>query len=397
MTGQYAHQNGLMGLVNCGWSMPEKTRTIVDEFNDAGYETVHCGMQHERSSDDKNRYSIGMSGKTDDKYPLNTESAYRQALVYLESRNREKPFYMNIGCHEVHCTNWMNRVSYNSERRSWYGSENPQTIVLPDWVPDFPALRDEYASFYACISWFDHQTGKFLKALDKLGVFEDTMVIFTTDHGIASNRAKTTLYDRGTETALMIHYPGASAQTHGELIQNIDLAPTILDACGLPVPARMAGRSFLPLMTGQDYKPHPHIITERNFHGGTPWNEELTPGSDSGYDPTRAVKTERYHYIRYFKDDIPRMWHKDEITYTNDTYTDWFDELLPPQTESRPAEELFDIELDCQERFNLASNPEYKPVLDEMRGILESWMSNTDDPLLYGDIPDRLNGWENNE
>ncbi len=395
MTGMTAHRNGLMGLVNFGWSMPRSTRTIVDHLNDAGYMTVHCGMQHERQDDKANRYRLEMKDFVDDPYKEHAESALKQAVLFLETRQKEVPFYLNIGIHEVHCTNWMEQVSYNEERKGWYGKEDPDNIVLPDWMPDFMPFRHEFARFYAAITYTDRKIGGFLRELDRFGLWDDTMVIFTTDHGIAANRAKTTLYDRGVETALLVKAPGCPpGRTSDCLIRNTDVAPTILEACGLPIPDTMDGSSFYPLLAGRDYVPHPYIVTERNYHGGVPAYLPLPEGSRIGYDPTRAVRSTDFHYIRYFDTDATRPWYKDEIKEIAETYTDWYDFMLPPCPIPRDSEELFDIRSGPGEYRNRAGDPAYADVLEEMRGILDAWMIQTCDPLLDGPIPDRMNGWD---
>lgn len=116
------------------------------------------------------------------------------------------------------------------------------------------------------------------------------------DRGIAGLRAKGTLYDPGTDIALLMRLPGVipEGKSFSELIQNIDIAPTILEATGVPIPATMQGKSFWPLLTGGSHEAHEAIVIERNWHGD--------------YDPMRAVRTKRFHYIRNFGDAPKKAW-----------------------------------------------------------------------------------------
>ena len=378
MTGMYSHTNGLMGLVNCGWSMPESTPTIVDYLNDAGYETVHVGLQHERYSVEANRYQIHGDDTFEERL---VENAVGNAIKYLESRKGSTtPFYLNVVTHEVHATIWQN--TFMPERLKVYQDDYPDKPYIPRYVPDVPALREVMLKFQACIRYFDKQIQRLFDAVERLGYKENTLVIFTTDHGIGNVRAKGTLYDRGTEIAYMMQMPGTigSGEVFSDLTQNIDIVPTLLEAAGLEIPSTVQGKSFWKKLIGQDYTPHREIFTERNYHGDT-------------YDPMRSVRTERYHYIKNFAENPKKEWLPHEVPYMNDTYKWWYVELWPEFTLPRDKEELFDVVNDPDEFINLAYDPAYQEIKAELSRKLDQWMHDTKDPLLEGDIPDKLNGW----
>lgn len=380
-SGRYAHTNGLMGLVNQGWSMPPGTRTVVDHLNDAGYETVHFGLQHERWRASENRYKIEGLTRGEDEC---AEAALDRAIGHLESRRGSTtPFYMNIGTAEVHASRWQGNKPWS--RQHIYGIDPEDRVHLPKYIPDFPQTRREFAKFQACIRYFDGQVQRLFNAVKWLGHEENTLVVVTTDHGIASERSKGTIYDRGVEIALLMRMPGTigDGEVVDDLIQNIDLTPTLLEAAGVEAPESVQGRSFWRRLTGGEYSPHDEIFIERNYHGN--------------FDPMRAVRTRRFHYIRNHAENPKRAWLPHEVNRMNESYTNWLNELWPEKTEPRDEEELFDVESDPDEFVNLANDPDRREIREELRAKVESWMRRTDDPLSKGPIPPRLNTWPGGE
>lgn len=392
MTGKYAHTSGAVGLSHMGWPLSMGQKTVVDHLNSSGYETVHTGFNHERHPG-QNRYKLDFETTWDD---WQSDNAINQAIAYLGRRRDEKggrPFYLNIGTHEVHASSFT--VKYD---RVYGGAVPPEKVWIPPYSPDQPPLRSMFGKFQASIKFLDTHFQRLLDAVEELGLSDDTMVIFTTDHGISNMRSKGTLYDAGVETALIVRPPGGSVKnrTVDHLMQNIDLAPTILDAAGIEIPEDMQGKSFWPLLSGREYSPHKEIFTERNFHGEKP---EGRPDEDylDLYDPVRAVRTKDFHYIRWFKPELRKrpfmFWECPQMKESNK-----FDEIWPDFTQARNAEELYHVALDPCEFRNLADHPEYSGVKAELSSKLEKWMRETGDFATGGIPPGRPAepGWGEN-
>jgi N-sulfoglucosamine sulfohydrolase len=390
MTGQYAHCSGGIGLAHMGWPLPQATRTIVDYLNDAGYETAHVGLNHERHAG-TNHYQIDEERTWDD---WQADHAVDKAIAYLESRATcERPFYLNIGTHEVHAT------SYRAKTDTVYGGAVPDDdVCVPIYSPDVPGFRKEMGQFQASIRFMDRHFGRLVERIRALGLLRNSLVLFTTDHGISNNRAKGTLYDRGVEVALMMHLPEGMPQglQVDHLIQHIDIAPALLEAAGVSAPSSMQGRSFWPLLCGQEYTPHERIFIERNFHGQKPPG---VSGFADVYDPVRSVRTRPYHYIRWFE---PGAWPKPRLPWearavaNADTLDE--DTRYTVHPEPRATEELYDVLQDQQEFVDLSSRPEYRHVKASCAEALEHWMQETDDFALRGKPPARYAepGWGTN-
>ncbi|MCL2742147.1 MAG: sulfatase [Oscillospiraceae bacterium] len=368
VTGRYAHETGAVGLAHFGWPLPEGVRTVVDHLNDGGYETALVGHQHERRPGE-GRYQSELNPVGGRKI----EDAVDTALDYLKGRaGSERPFYLNIGCMETHASQWGGQDDSKVPRRKVYGSTPDDEVHMMPYLPESKELREQMGYFQACIRHYDREVGRFLDAVEGMGLLKDTVVICTTDHGIANERAKGFLYDAGVEIMLLVRLPDAYGAERGRkvgfLTQNMDVAPTILEAAGLPVPAEMRGRSLWPLLLGGDYVRHDRIFMERNYH--------------DDYDPMRSVRTERFHYIRSMREGAERQWLPHEVPYMNETFVSWHNELWPDCRPPRPREELFDVTADPDEFNDLSGDPAYDVVRAELAEKVERWMRETGDPVL---------------
>ncbi len=259
--------------------------------------------------------------------------------------------------------------------------------MLP-FLPDLPAIRGEIARFHGAIRHLDFHFGRLVAALEQLNRFKDTLVVFTTDHGIAGARAKGTLYGAGLETALLMRGPHIPEGARFDVpFSNLDIFPTLLDAAQVPIPPRGQGRSFWSLATGGEYEAHDALFFERNYHGSSlpssPDDAQFPPP----YDPMRAVRTRDFHLIRNFEPRL-REWRPDEVGFTRDDWQEWYPALWPLKTESRPEIELFDLQNDPLEQQDVARDPAYAATRQGLLARLENWMRQTNDPLLRGPIPD---------
>jgi len=374
MTGRHAHSNGLVGLVNLGWDLPPEERTIVDELNDASYHTVQVGFQHERRDHKTNGYARSDDSHGRDRNFAEVVAAKVCDFLRIEANDRQ-PFYLNAGTFEVHLP----------FTRDVYEPADPDDVEVPPFLVDNANVRTELGRFHGSIKYLDKAVGEILRTLDETGLADNTIVIFTTDHGMDFPRAKATLFDPGIETALIVRAPRTTLNGPCEaLLSNIDLTPTLLDMIGREVPEQMQGRSFWPLLDGREeaYEPRTEIFGERNYHGH--------------YDPMRYVRTGRYKYIRSFEEGMPAVALSYVFSYKDGVPTAIWEgardslalfELPPGATGPRAPEELYDLIKDPYEQRNLAGSPEHAAVLDNMRARLERWMHETGDFLLTGDVP----------
>lgn len=349
VTGRYAHTTGLMGLANRGWSLPATERGAVDHLNDAGYHTANFGGQHERKAPDGYRYK--QTGKPSRR---KADEVAQDVCEFLRDYDRKAaPFYVNAYSQDVHAP-WV--------RAEFLGKYDPDDVKPPAFLPNTELVRKSMAAFYGSVSFMDEQVGKILDTLNETGLAQNTLVIFTTDHGISFPRAKSTLYDPGLTTALIMRWPGRikPGTVVNHLLGNIDLLPTQLELLGLPIPPPIQGRSFAQTLLGGSYTPHEQLFMERNFH--------------DDFDPMRCVRTARHKLIRnyseknYFK--VPSQCTEEDSFLS-----------MRDSGRARPFEELYDLEKDPLEFRNVAGDPAYASKLEDLRQRLDGWMRDTGDYL----------------
>lgn len=385
LTGRCAHNNGMLGLSHFGWRIAPGVETVVDYLNAGGYETVHCGLSHE-GEETRSRYGTDFEVSWRSQ---KVENAVDDAIAWLRGRRKagdSKPFYLNLGTIEAHTVNW-GRAKGDlpcSRLHTEYGGPLPSSeFSVPPPTPDIPLTRDEFARFGSSIRYLDEHLGRFLDELRRLGHYEDSLIVFTTDHGMLDWRGKNNLYDRGTEIALLMRPPGTKGEptTVSHLVSNLDITPTLLEAAGLDAPDCLEGHSFWPLLADSSYAPNEEIFLEFNFGG---------PAED--YQPQRAVREDRYKLIHNFGPAQHDLYRAEEIShdFTYEQMTakrvSTFGGYYQHPERNRPEYELFDLKNDPHEQNNLVDQPDMAATFNRLEQKLTNWMRRTDDPLLRGEV-----------
>src|SRR4051794_21176997 len=270
LTGQYAHTNGMLGLAHRGWSLNDYSHHIVNVLRAAGYHSVLVGEQHVSKRPDVIGY--------DRVVKIGTTRAGDVAPVTIDllRGSLEQPFFLSIGFFETH-----------REFFKPHGNEE-NWVQPPPNLPDVPEVRQDMAAFNASARSLDGGVGMVLSALEQLGLADDTLVICTTDHGIAFPGAKTTLTDRGLGVFLIMRGPGGfgGGKVIDAMVSHIDVFPTICELVGIERPEFLQGESLLPLVRGERTSVREAIYAEGPYH--------------AAYEPQRAVRTARWKYIRRF-------------------------------------------------------------------------------------------------
>jgi len=220
--------------------------------------------------------------------------------------------------------------------RRWEGVTFPKSRVLAEWTEE--EWREIIALYCGLISYVDKWTGRVLDTLDSLGLAENTIVLFTTDHGdMMGNHGLIHkdgyTYDETMRVPLIIRYPPLirPGTATDALVSNVDILPTLLEMMGVKVSHGVQGRSFLPVLEG-----------EAQSHRDATFME-IARG-------IKAVRTERWKYTANWR--------------------------------PRDLDELYDMKDDPLELQNLATDPENAKVCNELRKRILSWMGETKDPEL---------------
>ena len=230
-------------------------------------------------------------------------------------------------------------------------------------------MRQDLAGFKASARSLDHGVGMVLNALEASGQAENTLVIFTTDHGMPFPGAKATLYDRGLGVMLILRgpWPFAGGRVVDGLVSHIDLFPTVAEFLELDRPDFLQGVSLLPMLRGERAD-----VRDEVFAGST-WH--------AAYEPQRAIRTSRHKYIRRWGDRRTPVLPNTDDGPSKELLlrSGWAEREIP-------AEQLYDLAFDPNEACNLAGDPAYADVLADLRARLEAWQRETGDPLLAGHV-----------
>ena len=378
-TGCWPHVNGLVGLAHTEWEL-DTGRTLPHQLSAAGYETHLFGLQHISESPENLGYDqIHTAGRLSSNVSPELHSVNRAERVsdiaaqYLES-GLESPFFASVGFFEAHrlesdgVHDEEGDVVYGYGSR--YDADDPDDVDVPGYLPDEPGVREDLAAMRGMVYELDDAVGTVLDALDAAGLTEETLVLFTTEHGIAFPRAKGTCYEPGIETFLFAQYPPLidGGAVYEELVSNVDVMPTVLDLATGDVPKAVDGYSLVPLFDDdRTYSPRDHVFAEITWH--------------DTYAPMRAVRTERFKYIRSF-------WRNPRVFLPNDVFASRAGREVRGRyaRPSRVHEELYDLESDPHEQRNLAGDEGYAQVREKLAATLSTWMDATDDPLLSGPV-----------
>ncbi len=290
-----------------------------------------------------------------------------QFREFLDLKPAEKPFFLQL------CSNDPHRPLTTSGAQK----HDPAKLRLPAHYPDTPAVRADFARYYDEIAHFDIFFGEVMAELEKRGLAANTIVGFMGDNGCSQFRGKGTLFEFGIHVPLLVRWPGKvkPGSVSSELISGEDIAPTFLEAAGLPVPPAMTGKSFVKLLRGESFEGRSFVFAERGAHGSS------LPGNSASFDLGRVVVSKTHKLIYNALGDLPyrpvdfagdAFWKEIEKQHEAGKLEPRFEQLY--FASPRPMFELFDLEKDPGEANNLAGKPEAASDERELKAAMQEWM-----------------------
>lgn len=299
------------------------------------------------------------------------------AIARLEAfaKLSDKPFYLQAGCIEPHRLPAPDRNADQGFLGDRLQPDTSRGVTVPPYLRDTAGTRAELAELQGAVRHMDEQMGRILASVGRLGLDKNTLVIFTTDHGIAMPRAKCSVYEPGLRTSFILRYPTRDGWhggiRHKHMVSNIDCLPTILDLAGVPIPEAVQGRSLAPLLDGRSYTARDRIFGEITYH--------------DYYDPRRSIRTATHKLVVNFSSAPAFMDPSQSWRPRSDT-------VVPPNhaLAYHAPFELYNLVDDPWEQRDVALDRAYAPVLNELRVQLAAHMQSTGDPILRGAVTSPL-------
>jgi arylsulfatase A-like enzyme len=362
LTGEYAHKNGMIAN---DLRLRESETTIAEALGGAGYRTGFIGKWHldggprmpgfvppgERRQGfefwaanevSHQHFDTQYFRDSDEPIPIKTFEPTVWADLGIEflrgTEADQRPFFLTIQMGPPH-----NPYKAPEEYMAMYDPE--KLTMRPNWQggeagSKLPG-REDIAAYYAMITAVDDQVGRILAELETLGLAEDTVVLFSSDHGAMLGsqgmRLKRKPWEESIRVPGIVRYPrkGQKGVETDAFLSHVDFAPTLLSLCGVAAPPQMQGASLAPVILGEAEQGPDSAFFQifGPFDGG---------GVVAGW---RGVRTARYMYARY---------------------------------ENEPWV-LYDLEQDPYELKNLANDPAAEAIRAELQGKLEEWMRKTGD------------------
>ena len=391
MTGRYLFNSGIEGF----YQLPKEQvtyKTTPEILREHGYFTMIRGKSHHSMPYvPYPAWDINFDEelKTKRVNIRDTKSFYKYTMKGINAAKAAgKPFYFSMDIHDPHTALYsfsakkgeisteLNREDIDNPPSRIF---TPGEIQMPKFLPDTPLARKEMTAYYNSVRRADDSLGNVIRALQEGGVYDNTLIVFFSDHGMPFPFAKTAMYYHSTHTPLIIRWPGVTTantldQTH--VVGTVDIQPTLLEAVGIDVPNGIDGHSFAPLLKGgkQEDRDYVYVMYEENVGGSR--------------QPTRAVVSREHSYIwspwadgqRRFATATRGMATTKEMERLAANGDAAMGRRLQLFNHSLP-EQFFNVRTDPDSLIDLIDNPGVKTEVQRYRQVMARFMKDSGDPM----------------
>jgi len=402
LTGLYNHANGQFGHQHAfhHFSTFDHIKSLPVLLAEGGYRTARIGKFHV-GPEEVYPFDFVLDGHC--RSPVEMADACKPVF----ESNSQSPFFLYFcTCDPHRGEGKIESESYQPDRfgnreAGWPGivpvHYNPEEVIVPDYLPDLQATRAELAQYYESVSRVDQGLGHLFELLKEYGKWDNTVIIYISDNGIAFPGAKTNLYEPGMKLPCIVYDPSCGIQNAetDALVCWADITPTILDYAGIlpednsipgitpmewefleiPRPSKFHGKSFRKVMNNPDTDEFEEIYASHTFH-------EITM-----YYPMRVIRTREYKLIWNIASglDYPYasdLWESATWQAALESGSGKYAKRSIESYERRPRFELYNIQEDPMELNNLAFKPEYADIMEKMKTKLINFQERTMDPWI---------------
>ncbi len=383
-----------------------------------GYRTARCGKYHVAP---EAVYHFETTIAADSRSTVEMAENCRE---FIDHPSEKRPFFLYFATSDPHRSGEVEKRSPLELKPNLFGNKpnggafpgvkevdfDPAKIPVPSFLPDTPETRSELAEYYQACSRIDQGLGRLVEILKDAGVYDKTLIVFTSDHGMAFAGAKTTVYEPGLRVPFVVRnpYDASKGIVSQALISHVDITPTLLDFAGAL--AEAGDRPKTPIDANAFWRERGEALYEKrrgpnkfeSYHGRS-WLLLLREPNSSIHDFVFASHTfheiQMYYPMRVYRDDRYKLvWniaYKLDYPFASDLWiaSSWQAQFrngkdAPYGTKNvreyieRPQFELFDIASDPDESKNLALDTKFKTILDEYKQKLKQIQRELDDPWI---------------
>jgi len=406
LTGLYNHRNAQYGHTHDyhHFSSYQDIKSLPVLLRTVGYRTACIGKKH---VEPKSVYDFDVEAPGDTRNPVKMAETSRKFI----EESGDQPFLLYFATSDPHRGGGLmaggdlnqqefgaiNRFGntdegYEGIKETIYDTTN---ITVPGWLPENSTTKLELSQYYQSVSRVDFGVGHLIEVLKETGNYDNSVIIYMSDHGPAFAGAKTTVYEPGLRTPLIVKMPGQTeSRVTDAMVHWPDITPTLLEIAGVNEPVYnqhigapsireqfdfpsshgLHGRSFLSVLNGADESGFETVYASHTFH-------EIQM-----YYPMRVVRDKKYKLIWNIANGLPFPFATD--LWASGTWQRMYrqgpDSNYGPRTVQqyiyRDEFELFDIEKDPYEALNLAYDPAFAEVLEQYIEKLKEFQIRTSDP-----------------
>ncbi len=349
-----------------------------------GYLTARVGKFHVAPEEVYHFDQVLSAGKANDNSSVGRNPVAMAELCKPVINQKAQPFFLYYATDDPHRStphnSWPQPNPFGNHLGARPGTKDihyaPEEVIVPDFLPDIPMVRQELAQYYQSVSRLDQGVGRLIQMLKEAGVYDNTLIVYLSDNGIAFQGAKTTVYDPGLRLPLIVKQPKSlkAGTVADAMVSWTDLAPTVLDYAGAPDLAKhMHGQSFRDILQGASPVKRDTVFASHTFH-------EIEM-----YYPMRAIRTRHYKLIWNIAHPLDFPLTLDLINSSSwQAFRKSGDTLYGKRTLAqflkRPPFELYDLAKDPHEVVNLTDDPAYRDIRETLIRRLKLFQQETGDP-----------------
>lgn len=375
LTGRHSYTHGQYGNPHgdSAFRVREDIRPLTRDLHDAGVFTGIIGKRHIQPMP-----LFGWDFAASGGDVISKDQTIHELSEFLALAG-DQAFFLMMAPFLPHRTEFdgFDHPNYEGLPRREY---SPDEVTVPDFLPDLPGVRSDLAKYYTAVTRFDSWVGSVLEHFRAKGIYENTLFLVMSDHGMPFVGAKASPFEGGHRCPLIAACPGQSVAkgSTDALVNWLDVGPTLLEWFGLSPAVDLPGRSFLDIIkTGAGERGETFL--SHMFHG------------PQEYYPYRILCRKRWKYILRTDPDLPLPIPSDLIASESfqavlTARPRHFGQRDPTEMLYGSLEALYDLENDPAESRNLADDPAFVDVLAEMRTALHAHRVKTGDPLLRKDL-----------